>query len=48
MLIMGIFHKNGKKIEGVGYDEKYDEYMEICRFIALTSYCLEPIRCRVI
>lgn len=36
-----------KKFEGVGYDEKYDDDMEICRFLALSRYCLEPIRCRL-
>lgn len=37
-----------KKFKGVGYDAKYDDDREICTFIALTRYCLEPIRCRVI
>lgn len=29
---------------GMGYDETYDDDMEIGIFIALTSDCLEPIR----
>lgn len=48
MVIIGIFHKHGKKkFEGVGYDEIYDDDMEICRYLALPRYCLEPIRCRL-
>lgn len=44
MLIFGIFHKHAMKIEGMGYDEKYDDDGEIWSFIALASDCLEPSR----
>lgn len=48
MLIVEIFHMHGMKIRGVGYDEKYDDDMEIWSLIALARDCLEPIKCRVI